>query len=74
MTLNRTDVMTSVQRLRGLARSEGNRVVSTPQQQVIVDPAYIQIVPAQPSVIYVPVYNPAVVYVSRPPSAGGGRC
>ena len=64
-----TDVMTSVQRLRAQANSQGN-LVTTPQQQVIVDPGYIQIVPAQPSVIYVPVYNPAYVYIRPRPSTG----
>ncbi len=57
-----TDVMTSVQRLRVSARSQGN-LYSTPQQQVLYSGGYIQIVPAQPQYIYVPTYDPAVVYV-----------
>ncbi len=66
-----TDVMTSVQRLRGLAYSQGN-LVSAPQQQVIVDGGYIQIDPAQPQVIYVPVYDPGVIYERRVYSPGVG--
>ena len=57
-----TDVMQSVQRLRGMARLRGN-LYSTPQQAVIYQGGYIQIVPAQPQYIYVPTYNPQVVYV-----------
>jgi hypothetical protein len=66
-----TDVMTSVQRLRGLAYSQGN-LISTPQQQVIVNGGYIQIDPAQPQVIYVPVYDPGVIYERRVYSPGVG--
>ncbi len=57
-----TDVMTSIQRLRASASSQGN-LYSTPQQQVLNSGGYIQIVPAQPQYIYVPTYDPAVVYV-----------
>jgi hypothetical protein len=60
-----TDVMTSVQRLRHMALSEGN-LQTTPEQEVVVDDDYIQIVPAQPSFIYVPRYSPAIVYHRRP--------
>jgi hypothetical protein len=60
-----TDVMTSVQRLRRMAQSEGN-LETTPEQEVLVDDDYIQIVPAQPAFIYVPRYNPAIVYYHRP--------
>ncbi|MHB8424023.1 MAG: DUF3300 domain-containing protein [Gammaproteobacteria bacterium] len=56
-----TDVMASIQRLRALARSAGN-LVSSQQQQVIVEPGYIQIDPYQPQYIYVPVYDPYAVY------------
>ena len=35
---------------------------STPQQQVINDGGDIEIVPADPQVIYVPVYQPSEVY------------
>jgi hypothetical protein len=59
-----TDTMSSVQHLRSMANAEGN-LVSTPQQQVIVDRGYIQIVPAEPRLIYVPTYDPGVIYSRR---------
>jgi hypothetical protein len=55
------DVMDSIQRLRQSAYNLGN-LQSTPQQQVINDGGYIEIVPVQTQVIYVPVYQPALVY------------
>jgi hypothetical protein len=60
-----TDVMTSVQRLRQMARSEGN-LETTPEQEVVLEDDYIRIVPADPTFIYVPRYSPAVVYYHRP--------
>jgi hypothetical protein len=63
------DVMDSVQRLRAQARAMGN-LLSTPQQTVLVDNGIIEIVPAAPQVIYVPVYQPELVYVQRPPEPG----
>ena len=59
-----TDIMMSVQRLRNMAYSQGN-LVPTPQQRVVVDRGYIQIVPAQPRLIFVPVYDPGVIYARR---------
>jgi|GEM_PF-4262615 len=59
-----TEVMNSIQHLRAEARAAGT-LVDTPQQRVIVEDGYISIVPAQPDVIYVPYYDPGVVYVSR---------
>jgi hypothetical protein len=61
------DVMDSVQRLRAQARAMGN-LVSTPQQTVVIDDGIIEIVPAAPQVIYVPVYQPELVYVRPPPA------
>ncbi len=61
------DVMNSIQRLRAQALALGN-LQSTPQQTVISQNGLIQIVPANPQVIYVPVYQPQVVYVERAPS------
>jgi hypothetical protein len=55
------DVMVSIQRLRTSAYNIGN-LQSTPQQQVVNDGGYIEIVPAEPQVIYVPVYQPDQVY------------
>jgi hypothetical protein len=63
------DVMDSVQRLRAQARALGN-LISTPQQTVVIDDGIIEIVPAAPQVIYVPVYQPDVVYVRPPPAPG----
>ena len=51
------DVMASIQRLRAEASKLGN-LQSSPQQQVITDGSDIEIVPADPQVIYVPVYQP----------------
>lgn len=59
------DVMEAIQRLRAEARAQGN-LVSTREQQVTVDADGIRIVPALPEFIYVPVYDPQVVYVERP--------
>jgi hypothetical protein len=65
-----TDVVTSVQRLRARAKAAGT-LVSGSQQKVVMDAQYIQIVPAQPQVIYVPTYDPQVVYVRQSgPSTG----
>ncbi|HUA38366.1 MAG TPA: DUF3300 domain-containing protein [Candidatus Sulfopaludibacter sp.] len=55
------DVMNSIQRLRTSAYNLGN-LQSTPQQQVMDDGGYVEILPATPEVMYVPVYQPAVVY------------
>jgi hypothetical protein len=60
-----TDVMSSVQRLRQMARAQGN-LVTGPQDEVVDQDGYIQIWPANPQYIYVPQYDPAVVYYSRP--------
>lgn len=64
-----TDVMSSVQRLRSLARAQGN-LVTNAQQQVIVDSGYIEIWPVHPQYIYVPVYDPYIVYHRRWPGYG----
>ena len=55
------DVMNSIQRLRASASKLGN-LQSSPQQQVVADGGNIEIVPTDPQVIYVPVYQPAQVY------------
>lgn len=62
------DVLQSVQRLRAKAQGQGN-LVTTPQQQVIVQGNSIQIVPVDSTVIYVPQYNPTVVYTQPAASA-----
>ncbi|KPK94615.1 MAG: hypothetical protein AMJ94_01145, partial [Deltaproteobacteria bacterium SM23_61] len=57
------DVMTSVQRLRQKAQESGN-LKTTKEQKVIVEEQtkVIVIEPANPQVVYVPAYNPTVVY------------
>ena len=59
-----SDVMASVQHLRAMANSQGN-LVSTPQQTVAVNNGNYAITPTQTRVIYVPVYDPVVIY-TRP--------
>ena len=58
------EVMKSIQRLRTAARAAGT-LIDTPQQQVVVETGTITIVPAQPDVIYVPYYDPEIVYLPR---------
>jgi hypothetical protein len=62
------DVLDAIQRLRAKAQAAGN-LKTTEQQKVIVEQptatqqtTVIKIEPAQPEVIYVPQYNPTVVY------------
>ncbi len=64
-----TDVMGSIQRLRAMAQAQGN-LVSTPQQEVIVESGYISIWPASPGYLYVPAYDPSIVFF-RPVYIGG---
>lgn len=55
------EVMQAVQRLRAKARAAGT-LRDSPQQQVLVDSDVITIVPAQSNYLYVPYYDPLVVY------------
>ncbi|MEM5446409.1 MULTISPECIES: DUF3300 domain-containing protein [Paraburkholderia] len=62
------DVLAAVQRLRARAQDSGN-LKSNEQQKVVVEqpPAQggqtiVKIEPAKPEVIYVPAYNPTIVY------------
>lgn len=59
------DVMDSVQRLRQEAQAAGT-LTSTPQQVVTADSGSIVIAPANPEVVYVPTYDPTVVYGAWP--------
>jgi hypothetical protein len=54
-------VMASIQRLRISAQDAGN-LQSTPEQQVVEDDGDIEILPAQPDVIYVPIYQSVTVF------------
>lgn len=68
---NQKAVMDAIQKLRGEAQQVGN-LQSTPQQSVETksegDAKYIEIEPADPKVVYVPQYNPTVVYTTPPPA------
>ena len=55
------DVMSAVQFMRQKAQQAGN-LKSTPQQTVSDQGGNIDIAPADPQVVYVPVYNPTLVY------------
>src|SRR5208337_4487593 len=59
------DVMDSVQRLRAQASALGN-LQSTPQENVVPDSdGTIEILPANPDEIYVPVYQPSEVFYDQ---------
>jgi len=59
------DVMESIQRMRAQARAEG-LLADTPQQKVVMQESEICIVPAEPDVIYVPRYDPEILWMHRP--------
>jgi len=61
------DVMQAIQRLRAKAQNLGN-LATTPQEQVVAEDQAIRILPASPDVVYVPVYDPTVVYYEAPPA------
>ncbi len=69
-TSDQKAVLASVQRLRAQAQAAGN-LKSTPQQEVKTDTQsgqqVIVIQPANPQVVYVPVYNTQTVYMAAPP-------
>ena len=58
------DVMAAIQTVRARARDLG-LLVSNSQHTVIVDDREVRIVPASPTVIYIPRYRPEVLYVTR---------
>ncbi|MGD0400394.1 MAG: DUF3300 domain-containing protein [Syntrophobacteraceae bacterium] len=60
-----SDVMDTVQKLRGKAQAEGN-LKTTQEQKVEVQGQAIVIEPASPTEVYVPTYDPAVVYGAWP--------
>jgi hypothetical protein len=55
------EVMDTVQRLRAKAEAAGN-LRDTAEQRVIAEDGEIVIEPAQPEEVYVPVYDPTVIY------------
>ncbi len=56
------DVMKAIQTGRELAQSR-DLLKTTPQQTVVVEEETIRIVPTEPDVVYVPQYNPQIIYV-----------
>jgi hypothetical protein len=63
------DVLAAAQTLRAKAAAQGN-LKTTEQQQVVTEQVesktIIKIVPTDPEVVYVPTYNPTVVYGAWP--------
>lgn len=55
------DVMATIQELRRKAQDLGH-LTTTAEQRVIVEPDDIRIEPANPEVVYVPVYDPTTIY------------
>ena len=55
------DVMDAIQVMRQKARQAGN-LESTPQQTVNTQGSTIIIQPAEPDIVYVPAYNPWIIY------------
>jgi hypothetical protein len=68
-TYQESDVLAAVQRLRRKAQILGN-LASNSQHSVVVEGSTIQILPAQTSIIYVPQYDPTVVYTTKPSTPG----
>jgi hypothetical protein len=58
-------VLDTIQSLRAKAQASGN-LKTTTEQTVIVEEKIIKIEPANPQVVYVPSYNPTVVYGAWP--------
>jgi hypothetical protein len=58
-------VMDSIQRLRARAAAAGT-LVSNAEQRVVTADSEIEIVPADPTTLYVPEYDPDVVYSVEP--------
>jgi Protein of unknown function (DUF3300) len=65
MSEQQSDVMNSIQRLRQQAQAAG-QLNTTEQQVVSTEGQTIVIAPAQPNIVYVPSYNPTVVYGAWP--------
>lgn len=57
-----TEVMAAIQRLRAHAQANG-LLVDTPQQRVVVEQEVIYIVPASPDYIYIPRYDPDILWM-----------
>jgi hypothetical protein len=59
--IQQADVMNAIQRLRAKAQSLGN-LPSTPQESVVTDDGDIEIEPTNPDELYVPDYQPDVIF------------
>jgi len=59
------DVMDSIQRLRQEALAAGS-LVSSPYVNVVQDGPYIEILPASPQLVYVPIYDPRALFRAWP--------
>ncbi|HYD02389.1 MAG TPA: DUF3300 domain-containing protein [Phycisphaerales bacterium] len=59
------DVMRAVQRMRARAIEMGS-LTDTPQQQIVYEEETVRILPADPQIVYVPIYQPILVYYRRP--------
>jgi|GEM_PF-1647814 len=55
------ETMDAIQRMRARARAAGH-LMNTPQQRVKTKGKVIDIQPTQPDAVYVPIYNPTLVY------------
>ena len=70
-TSDQASVLDAVQRLRAQAKDVGN-LKSTPQQTVETktenNKVVVEVKPADPKVVYVPQYDPQVVYTTPPPA------
>lgn len=62
------EVMATIQTLRARAEAAGN-LADNDKQKVVVQQSTIKIIPANPQVVYVPQYDPLVVYVQPAPSS-----
>ena len=58
-----SDVMDAVQRMRQKAQQAGD-LQSTPQEDIVADNGAIDIVPVDPDLLYVPLYDPAWIWGS----------
>jgi hypothetical protein len=65
VALQQADVMDAIQAFRRRVHEAGN-LESTKEQEVVVESEVIRIEPADPEVIYVPVYEPTYVVVRQP--------
>lgn len=67
--LQPADVLAAIQRLRVRAQALGN-LPDTPQQRVVYDQNLVTIIPADPEVVYVPQYDPQVIFLQPAPFGG----